>query len=73
MRAYLAVALLVGGCAAAQPTRWEKPGATQEALCEIVSSAFNKLHWTERATTTRHCLPHAWERGDIKKTLTVIY
>ena len=32
MRAYLAVALLVGGCAAAQPTRWENPGATQEAF-----------------------------------------
>ena len=32
MRAYLAVALILGGCAAAQPTRWEKPGATQEAF-----------------------------------------
>jgi hypothetical protein len=32
MRVYLAVALLVGGCTAAQPTRWENPGATQEAF-----------------------------------------
>ena len=32
MRAYLAVALILGRCAAAQPTRWEKPGATQEAF-----------------------------------------
>jgi len=32
VRAYLAVALILGGCAAAQPARWEKPGATQEAF-----------------------------------------
>jgi hypothetical protein len=33
VRAFLVVALLLlGGCAAAQPTRWEKPGATQEAF-----------------------------------------
>ena len=33
MRAlFIAVALILGGCAAAQPMRWEKPGATQEAF-----------------------------------------
>ena len=33
MRAFLgAVALILGGCAAAQPSHWEKPGATQEAF-----------------------------------------
>src|SRR5215472_6621151 len=33
VRAFLgAVALILGGCAAAQPSHWEKPGATQEAF-----------------------------------------
>src|SRR5215468_6658502 len=48
----------------------KSPAQLKKLLCEIVTSAFNKLHRTEQATTTRHCLPHAWERGDIKKTLT---
>ena len=46
VRAFLgAVALILGGCAAAQSTRWEKPAQLKKLLCEIVSSAFNKLHW----------------------------
>src|SRR5262249_49526466 len=71
VRAFLgAVALILGGCAAAQPSHWEKPGATQEAFMRDRYVCLQQTPQDRAGTTTRHCLPHAWERGDIKKTLT---
>jgi len=72
VRAFLgAVALILGGCAAAQPSHWEKPGATQEAFMRdryvCLQQTPQDRAGNYNTTLFASCMG---ARGYIKKTLT---